>query len=71
MYPITTITGPPRRITAIDFGPDLLTDPPVSLAVSGDKMAAIQRRKTSAAKRNLAGVLVPAVLVVAGVVLAR
>ncbi|XP_018377256.1 PREDICTED: hemicentin-2 isoform X1 [Trachymyrmex cornetzi] len=37
----------------------------------GDKMAAIQRRKTSAAKRNLAGVLVPVVLVVAGVVLAR
>ncbi|KYN08901.1 hypothetical protein ALC57_18867 [Trachymyrmex cornetzi] len=29
-------------------------------------MAAIQRRKTSAAKRNLAGVLVPVVLVVAG-----
>lgn len=34
-------------------------------------MAAIQRRKTSAAKRNLAGVLVPAILVVASVVLAR
>lgn len=55
----------------IDFSHDSLTDPPVSLAVSGDKMAAIQRRKTSAAKRNRAGVLLPALLIVAGVVLAR
>ncbi|KAM0725659.1 Zwei Ig domain protein zig-8 [Formica fusca] len=37
----------------------------------GDKMAAIQRRKTSAGKRNRAGVLLPALLIVAGVVLAR
>ncbi|XP_070164919.1 lachesin [Polyergus mexicanus] len=37
----------------------------------GDKMAAIQRRKTSAVKRNRAGVLLPALLIVAGVVLAR
>ncbi|XP_025261749.1 hemicentin-1 [Camponotus floridanus] len=37
----------------------------------GDKMAAIQRRKTSAAGRNRSGVLLPALLIVAGVVLAR
>ncbi|XP_029156318.1 zwei Ig domain protein zig-8 isoform X1 [Nylanderia fulva] len=37
----------------------------------GDKMAAIQRRKTSAAKRNRAEVLLLALLIVAGVVLAR
>jgi len=34
-------------------------------------MAAIQRRKTSAARRNPAGLLVPVLLVAAGVVLAR
>ncbi|XP_011342724.1 zwei Ig domain protein zig-8 isoform X1 [Ooceraea biroi] len=37
----------------------------------GDKMAAIQRRKTSAAWRNLPGVLVPVLLIAAGVGLAR
>ncbi|TGZ58349.1 Uncharacterized protein DBV15_09482, partial [Temnothorax longispinosus] len=53
--------GTSTNKTTIDFD-DRFTNgsQPVSLAVSGDKMAAIQRRKTSAAKRNLAGLLVPA-----------